>query len=305
MIQTVLGPIDARELGVTSAHEHLSVDLGRIRGDASSTFSYSELVMSEMLRLRNAGVQSVIEVSCIDMGRNVRALERISKESGLNIVCATGFYLEVYHPQWLRDASVAQIEEVFRREFQEGIEDTGIKPGVIGEVAGEKTQITPSETKVMKAAAHVALEVGCAVTTHCQLGQMAPEQAELLSSEGMNLDKVVLGHLDLANDIDYYKRVLNTGVNIGFDTCGKVAYLSDEIRADNLATLVELGYAGQIVLSTDISKQSYMYANGGYGYTDVVDRIVPMIRERGVSEEAIYQMLVANPARIFDIEGGL
>lgn len=305
MIQTVLGPIDARDLGVTSAHEHLSVDLGRIRGDASSTFSYSELVMSEMLRLRNAGVQSVIEVSCIDMGRNVRALERISKESGLNIVCATGFYLEVYHPQWLHDASVAQIEEVFRREFREGIDDTEIKPGVIGEVAGEKTQITPSEAKVMKAAAHVAHEVGCAVTTHCQLGQMAPEQAELLSSEGMNLEKVVLGHLDLANDIDYYKRVLDTGVNIGFDTCGKVAYLSDEIRADNLATLVDLGYAGQIVLSTDVSKQSYMYANGGYGYTDVVDRIVPMIRERGVSEEAIYQMLVANPARIFDIKGGL
>ncbi len=302
MIHTVTGKIPASELGVTMAHEHLSVNLSGVRHDEDSIFSYSPLVLDELRRLKEAGVKSVVEVSCIDMGRNAEDLRRYSEKIGLNIICSTGFYLECFHPAWLKDAPVSKIEDVFRREFEDGIDGIGIKPGVIGEVAGEKTQITPSEQKVMKAAAHVASERGCAVTTHCQLGQQAPEQAELLISNGMKPEKVILGHMDLANDIEYYQKVLSYGVNIGFDTCGKVRYLADEVRADNLAKLVSLGYAGQIVLSTDISRKSYMHANGGYGYTDVMDRIVPMLKERSVSEAAINTMLIDNPARIFDIE---
>ena len=305
MIQTVLGPIESSKLGVTMAHEHLSVDLGSVRGDEDSVFSDSPLVRSEMERLRSSGVNSVVEVSCIDMGRNVRALADLSRASGLNIICSTGFYLEKYHPSWLKDAPVEKIEEVFRREFSEGIDGTGIKPGVIGEVAGEKTQITDAETKVMIAAAHVACEVGCAVTTHCQLGCMALKEADLLLGNGVSLQKVVLGHLDLANDLDYYRRVLARGVSIGFDTCGKVAYLADEQRARNLVTLAREGYAGQIVLSTDVSRQSYMHGKGGFGYTAVMDRVLPMAREFGLAERDVRTMLVENPARIFDIEGGL
>jgi phosphotriesterase-related protein len=302
MIQTVRGKIPASELGITMAHEHLSVNLAGVRHDEDSIFGYSPLVLEELRRLRDAGAKSVIEVSCNDMGRNVLDLKRYSEELGINIVCSTGFYLEVFHPAWLKDAPVEKIEQVFADEFENGIGDTGIKPGVIGEIAGEKTQITPSERKVMKAAAHVASKVGCAVTTHCQLGQMAPEQAKLLTDNGMKPEKIILGHLDLANDMDYYQRVLSLGVNIGFDTCGKVRYLADEVRADNLAKLVSLGYEKQIVLSTDISRKSYMHANGGYGYTDALERIVPMLLERGVSQKSINAMLIDNPARIFDIE---
>ncbi len=304
MIQTVLGPIEASQLGRTMAHEHLSVDLGSVRGDEDSVFTASDLVFGEMSRLSAVGVQSVVEVSCIDMGRDVRALELISRESGLNVICSTGFYLEKYHPAWLADAPVSRIEESMRAEFEQGIDGTGIKPGVIGEVAGEKEVITPSETKVLTAAAHVGAEVGCAVTTHCQLGRMALEQAALLTGEGMRAEKVVLGHLDLANDLDYYRKVLALGVNIGFDTCGKTAYLSDEDRAKNLVALAAEGYAGQIVLSTDISRKSYMHALGGNGYTAVMDRVLPMAYELGLSQEDADTMLRFNPARIFDIDGG-
>lgn len=305
MIQTVLGPIEATDLGVTMAHEHLSVDLGGVRGDADSVFTASDLVFSEMDRLRASGVCSVVEVSCIDMGRDVRALQEISRRSGLNVICSTGFYLEKYHPAWLADAPVERIEEVLEGEFANGIDGTDVRPGVIGEIAGEKTLITDSERRVMIASAHVAARVGCAVTTHCQLGCMALEQADLLVGEGADPSKVVLGHLDLADDLDYYRRVLALGVNIGFDTCGKVAYLADERRAENLAVLASEGYAGQIVLSTDISRQSYMHGKGGYGYTAVMDRVLPMARERGLDEGSIRMMLVDNPARIFDIRGGL
>lgn len=302
MIQTVTGPIDASELGVTMAHEHLSVDLSGVRDDEDSVFGYSSLVMGELERLKAAGANSVVEVSCIGMGRDVEELVRMSKESGLNIVCSTGFYLESYHPAWLKNMSVDEVEDLMTTELLNGIEGTDIRAGVIGEIAGEKCEITDSERKVMIAAAHASSKTGCAVTTHCQLGRMAVEQASLLLSEGVSPRKVVLGHLDLANDIEYYKRVLGMGVNIGFDTCGKVKYLADETRADNLARLVDLGYAGQIVLSADVSRKSYMSAEGGYGYSGVLERMIPMLRERGVDEKEILAMLIDNSARIFDIE---
>lgn len=305
MIQTVLGPMEAPGLGVTMAHEHLSVDLGSVRGDEDSSFTYSDLVVSEALRLKESGVRSVVEVSCIDMGRNVRALQEISRASGLNVICSTGFYLEQYHPAWLADASIEKIEEVLERELTEGIDDTGVLAGVIGEIAGEKTHITDSERRVMIASAHVAARVGCAVTTHCQLGCMALEQADLLIGSGMRPEKIVLGHLDLADNLDYYRRVLATGVSIGFDTCGKTAYLADERRAENLVALAGEGYSSQIVLSTDISRQSYMHAKGGFGYTAVMNRVLPMARGLGLSDKDEHTMLVDNPARIFDIEGGL
>jgi len=301
MIQTVLGPIKASALGKTMAHEHLSLDLGSVRGDEDSTFTISDLVLSEMECLKAAGIDSVIEVSCIGMGRNVSALAEISRKSGLNIVCSTGFYLEKYHPAWLADAPLSKVEEVMRQEFREGIDRTGIKPGVIGEIAGEKDAITDAEKKVMVASAHIATEVGCAVTTHCQLGCMAPEQAELLLGAGMDPSKIVLGHLDLANDLDYYRRVLSYGVNIGFDTCGKSAYLSDEVRAGNIVKLASEGYASQVVLSTDISRQSYMHGKGGLGYAAVMERVLPIARSMGLKQADADKMLIDNPARIFDI----
>lgn len=303
MIQTVRGPIDASDLGVTMCHEHFAVDLAGVRQDADSAFGDSELVRSEIGIARETGVKSFIEVSCADIGRDPRALRDIAEALDINIVCSTGFYLDVYHPDWVRKASVEELEAFFMREFDEGIDGTGIKPGVIGEVAGEQDMLTPSERRVMTASGRVAARVGCAVTTHCQMGGMAFEQADILQSEGMRAEKIVLGHLDLADDMDYYERILSTGVNIGFDTCGKVAYLSDERRVANLIELVKRGYAGQIVLSTDISRKSYMTRNGGFGYARVMNFVVPALRAAGVERADIDRMLIGNPARVFDIAG--
>lgn len=301
MIQTVLGPIAPEELGVTMCHEHLSVNLSGVRGDPDSVFTDSPLIRDEVMQAKKAGVNSFIEVSCNDMGRDPLALQALSKACGIHIVCATGFYLDCYHPDWVRNGSISDIEALFVRDLTQGIGDTGIKAGVIGEVAGEETCITDSERKVLTAAARAGASCGCAVTTHCQLGRMGLEQSALLRENGMASKKIVLGHLDLANDMDYYKAVLDTGVNIGFDTCGKIAYLADEVRADNLCRLLELGYGDQIMLSQDISRKSYLTAGGKFGYLAVMDRMVPLLRERGVDQATLDRLLITNPARVFDI----
>lgn len=303
VVQTVRGLIPAADLGVTLAHEHLVVDLGRIRGDEDATFGDSELVRSEVAAARDVGVRSIVEVSCCDMGRDPEALRAISEACDVNIVCSTGFYHEVYHPAWVETATVADVRDFFLKEFEEGVADTGIRPGVIGEVAGEADDIPGSELTVMKAAAQAATCVGCAVTTHCQLGRMALEQADVLLGEGIEPGRVVLGHLDLANDMDYYRSVLATGVNIAFDTFGKEAYLADTARVDNLVKLIDEGYAGQLLLSNDVSRKSYMRARGGHGYAGVMEHAVPALLARGDYEAAVHQMLVENPARVFTIGG--
>ena len=229
-------------------------------------------------------------------------LRQISRECGIQIIASTGFYLEAYHSESVRSGTIGEICDIFCRDILEGIDGTDIRAGIIGEVAGGEKELAPSEEKVLKAAAAAGVKTGCAVTTHCQLGQLGLEQSALLQGQGIDPDKVILGHIDLSDDRAYQKAILDTGVNIAYDTVGKTAYLSDEKRADNLMWLLEKGYEDHILLSQDISRRSYMVRYGKYdGYTTVMKRFVPLLRERGVSQETLDKMLIHNPARILDM----
>ena len=302
MINTVKGRIDAGAVGVTMCHEHLALDLSPVRKDTDSVFDDSVLIESEVDLMKALGVKSVIEVTCNDMGRNVRMLRQISRECGIQIIASTGFYLEAYHPESVRSGTIGEICDIFCRDILEGIDGTDIRAGIIGEVAGGEKELATSEDKVLIAAAAAGVKTGCAVTTHCQLGQLGLEQSALLQGQGIDPDKVILGHIDLSDDRAYQKAILDTGVNIAYDTVGKTAYLSDEKRADHLMWLLEKGDEDHILLSQDISRRSYMVRYGKYdGYTTVMKRFVPLLRERGVSQETLDKMLIHNPARILDM----
>lgn len=299
MIQTVNGPVRPEELGITMIHEHLALDLSPVRGDDDSNFDDEELIVSEIQKAKEYGVQSFVEVTCRDMGRDPERLKRLESRCGVHIVAATGYYLEPYHLESVKNGRVEELAEQFCRDILEGMDGTGIKAGIIGEVASGELEMAPSEEKVLIAAAMAGKKTGCAVTTHCQMGKLALEQSALLGKYGMNPAKIILGHLDLANDRRYYEEVLRTGVNIGFDTIGKTAYLSDEQRADNLMWLIDRGYEDRIVLSQDISRKSYLSAGGKYsGYMAVMKDFIPMLEARGLKEETKRKLLVENPARI-------
>jgi len=302
MIQTVKGLIEAKDLGITMCHEHLALNLTRVRGSGDSDFNCEALIIEEVKQMMEYGVQTVVEVTCNDMGRDAKQLVRISEACDLNIVCATGFYLWQYHPEYILPGDVEVICDIICRDIQEGIDGTEVKAGVIGEVASSQNEIAPSERKVLSAAARASVHTGLAVTTHCQLGTMALEQSSLLQSEGMDPNKIILGHLDLANDRAYCCKVLETGVNIGFDTIGKTSYLPDEARADNLMFLLDCGFEDHIVLSQDISRKSYLAVNKTYsGYMSVMKDFVPLLKKRGIQQKTLDKLLIKNPARILDI----
>lgn len=301
MIQTVKGLIDPKQMGVTMSHEHLCLDLSRVRKNDDSTYGYSNIVIDEIKKAKTLGVNTFIEVTCNDMGRDVQQLVRLSDECDIHIIAATGFYLDEYHSEVVRKSTPEELAEIFIHDLTVGIDHTSIKAGVIGEVASSE-EMTESEHKVLMASAIAAKKVGCAITTHCQLGKLGKEQAKIFIDMGMNPEKVVLGHVDLSNDLDYMCSLLNLGFNIAFDTIGKTSYLSDDKRAENLKYLLDQGYINQIVLSQDISRKSYFSVSGKYdGYTTVLKKFIPKLLELGVKKDYIEKMLVSNPQRIFNI----
>lgn len=302
MIQTVNGEIEPTELGITMSHEHLCIDLSRIRKNHDSTFGYEPVVINEIMQAKAYNVKTFVEVSSHDMGRNPIALQKLSKECDIHIIAATGCYLDEYHSDAIKAMSIDDIATMFITDLTKGMDGTSIKAGVIGEVASSEI-MSASEQKVLRGAARAANSVGCAITTHCQMGKLGNEQADIFLQEHVRADKVILGHIDLSDDIDYMVELMEKGFNIGFDTIGKEQYLTDTKRAKNIVCLINKGYGDKLVLSQDISRTSYFHTTQGcLGYCSVMEKFIPMLRELGVQERKITNMLVDNPQRIFNIK---
>ncbi len=299
MIRTVLGDIERAQLGLTLAHEHFIIDLDRIRKDGVSRIDTPEEVIPEIRLMMEDGIQAAVEVSTIDLGRDVEKLRTISLATGLHIVASTGYYLSPFHPAQLAEQTAEEIAGVYESELVDGIGQTGIKAGVIAEIASSPECFVGQEKKILMAAGIASRRTGAAVSTHT--GRFtALETIETLLDQGMDPGKVILGHQDLIDDRAYHLSLLKYGINIAFDTCGKSAYMPDETRAENILALIREGYGDRLVLSNDVSRRTYFTSAGGPGYVAVMRSVVPLLRQRGATEEEIRKLLVDNPARILD-----
>ena len=301
MIRTVLGDIKKEELGKTLAHEHFILDLDWVRKDGVSFINDVDEVVPEIEKAMAQGIEAAFEVSTIDMKRDVNKLKEISEKTGLKIVCSTGFYLSEYHPEWMDKATKEEIAEIYIKELIEGIEASDVKAGLIAEIASSPKQFVGNEKKILEAAGIASKKTGFAVSTHT--GRInAIETIETLLNEGVDPDKIIIGHQDLIDDSDYHLSLLKYGVNIAFDTCGKVAYMPDETRALNAKKLVEAGYEDHLVLSNDVSRHTYFTSFGKDGYLAVMGSVVPLMRQYGIEESIINKFLRDNPARIVNNE---
>lgn len=299
MIRTVLGDINKNELGKTMCHEHFIINLDKVRHDGISMIETVDEVCPEIEMMMDLGVEAAIEVTTIDLDRDVLKLKEICEKTGLKMVCSTGYYLSQFHPEWLDKATVEEIAEVYIKDLQEGIDGTDIKAGIIAEIASSPKEFVGHEKKILQAAGLAASKVGCAVSTHT--GRFtAIETIETLLSYGMNPDKIILGHQDLIDDSEYHLSLLKYGINIAFDTCGKVNYMKDEIRAANMMKIIRAGYGDHIMVSDDVSRRTYFVSHGGVGYLAAYKTVLPLLKEYGATEEDIFKITTANPARILD-----
>jgi phosphotriesterase-related protein len=284
--------------GYTFMHEHIFVDLSGVKENPDCRLDCFADTVEEMKRLARQGVRNIVEVTNIGMGRNVEYMERVARESGMNLIYSTGFYKEPFYPEYVKEKTEDELAAIMIGDIVNGMDGTGIKASVIGEIGSSKNVIKPTEEKVFRAAAKAHLETGKVITTHTTLGTMGLEQIRLLKEMGVDVNRVIIGHVDLSSDLEYILRLIDSGVYVEFDTIGKNNYVPDETRADILAEIAGRGLDERVVLSLDITRKSHLFIHGGIGYTYLINHFLPMLKERGVRDQAIENMLRWNPQRI-------
>ena len=299
MINCVNGEINSNKLGNTLCHEHIIIDLSKVRNDNDSKLDNIDDMIYELLLAKKLGVNSILEMTNIGMGRDVLKLKEISSKTSINIVASTGFYTIPYYPSYVYIKSIDELAKIMISEIEVGIDNTNIKAGVIGEIGTSFNKIEPIELKIFNAAFIAHKKTGIPIFTHAEIGTMGYEQAIYLKNLGMNMDKLVISHMDLVSDYSTLKKIVDTGANIGFDTIGKESYVSNSKKVEMIKLLIRDGYEDKILLSQDITRLSYLSKNNSFGYTEVFIKFIPLLLENGIEEIVIKKFIVTNIKRIF------
>lgn len=304
-IQTVLGPIEPADLGVTLMHEHTLVDAwewgGRLGYD--STVDDEELLVEELAFYRDAGGSALVDVTPIGLRRDPSGMRRLAQATGLHIIMGCGWYRERVYPAYIHELSTNALAEMLVKELEEGVEG-GIRPGIIGEIGTERFHVTPAEEKVFRAAARAQRATGATVTTHTtHFGDLAHEQMDILMEEGVPPERIVIGHLGERRGVKGELAIAERGVYVEVDHVGRPASAGTQPewrRARNVAELVQAGYLDRVLISMDICANSLLRWNGGHGFDYLLTTFVPLLRKEGLTDEQIHIILVDNPIRVLD-----
>jgi phosphotriesterase-related protein len=315
-LNTVLGPCNAADLGVTLMHEHLVIGWPGWDADvAAPAFNRKDtikLCVDHMQELKALGMRTLLDPCPIDLGRDVELAAEVAQATGVRIICATGLYKEesgatpYFKFRGQFTDVIKEMAEGFIKEIEVGIGATGIKAGVI-KIATGAHQITPYEEKVIRAAARAHKATGAPITTHTEDGTMGCEQLDLFASEGVDLKRVIIGHSCGSADLKYHTDMLDRGAYLGFDRFGLDFLHPDRLRKAALIGLLGIGCENQIVLSHDtvwcwrgrsLPVPESQLTN--WRPTHVFKNIVPALRDAGVTKEKIDAMLIHNPRRYFE-----
>ena len=338
-VMTVTGPVAAADLGVTLMHEHILNDctcwwhapktperqhlaskfvcieiLGELRQDPfvnkhNITLDDEPLAIEELGDFKRAGGQTVVEPTCRGIGRDPRALKRISQASGLNIVMGAGYYLASSHPDVVAKMSAEQIADEIVAEAVDGVDGTDIRIGLIGEI-GVSADFTSAEEKSLRGAAQAHVRTGLPLMVHLpgwyRLGHRV---LDVVAEEGANLRHTVLCHMNPSHDdLAYQGELAARGAFIEYDMIGmdffyadqQVQCPSDEEAARAIARLVETGHADRILLSHDVFLKMMLTRYGGNGYAYILRHFLPRLKRHGLDDQLLHRLMRDNPRSVFE-----
>jgi phosphotriesterase-related protein len=299
-IITVVGPITPEEMGVAHTHEHLVLDAFDHYGSYDYVIDDEEMVVRELGEFTRRGGKTICDCTVDEIGRNPQALVRISKAAGIHILMGCGWYREFGYPKLVEERTGSELADLLVGEIERGVGDTGIRAGFIGEIGTGRRFVRPAEERVFRAAALAQARTGIAISTHTtRWGSLALEQIAMLREFGADLSKVIIGHLGDRREVRHLLAIAGKGVYVEVDNIGYLDYQPEWIRADNVAALVKEGFGHRVLLSQDIPTMRALKYHGGRGYGYLLEVFVPMLRERGLKEEDVHKLLVANPAAAF------
>ncbi|NQW22883.1 MAG: hypothetical protein HQ475_05500 [SAR202 cluster bacterium] len=312
-INTVLGPVDTADLGFTLSHEHLATNAAGILRTFPELIDRPGIIEEAKATLKEAydeGLRTIIDVSTIDLGRDVEMMKEVSQATGVTIIAATGNHLAVPRP--FIDLKPEVIANLYVREIEVGIEGTGVKAGII-KVASDAGGVTEAQEIVLRAAGQASVRTGIPISTHTwSPDRVGDQQVRILKEEGVDMNLVYVGHSNDDDNMEYLLGLLDQGVWIGLDRFpgGRRANtLLWEARTALAKKLIDAGRGDRIMLSHDhsvpkarhgaaVQKERYEYNPDGYNF--ITRNVLPRLKELGVSDADINQVMVENPRRFFE-----
>lgn len=305
-VETVLGRIDAESLGFTLSHEHVLVAMGEDNHHYPWMFDWERTKANIIRELREAklgGLDTIIDLTTPDLGRDVEFVRDVASVTGVNIVVATGIWRDVPRSFWER--SLDRIADIFVREIELGIGETGIKAGVI-KVANDAEGVTPEGERVLRGAARALKRTGCPISTHHWApAEVGRRQVDIFRDEGAPMDRICIGHSADTTDIAYLESLLEAGVYLSMDRYPGANGRPDwRQRNETVKALIDRGWAHRLMLGHDyapaaVSARHRDDGNGGdvtrYLFLSTV--ALPALRGDVVRDDVIDLMMREVPRR--------
>jgi phosphotriesterase-related protein len=321
-VNTARGAIDTADLGVTLMHEHVFVLSPEILQNYPEIWGEEARREADAIRrlneLKSRGVDSIVDLTVIGLGRYIPRIARIAAATELNIVVATGVYTYNDLPMHFHFAGPGTVldgpepmTELFVRDIEEGIAGTGVKAAIL-KCATDEPGVTAGVERVLRAVAKAHRRTGVPISTHTHAAtRRGLEQQRIFAEEGVDLSRVVIGHSGDTADIGYLSELIGNGSYIGMDRFGADTFLPFEDRVNTVVRMCERGHADKMVLSHDAScfidwlpEELVPVALPNWHFLHIHNDVLPALRERGVTDDQIHTMLVDNPRRIFETRGG-
>ncbi|OWF40208.1 phosphotriesterase-related protein-like [Mizuhopecten yessoensis] len=337
-IQTVLGLIEPSEAGVTMAHEHLKMEFHSMysphpdskiqdKKDDDITMEnlwwirqhpYSsvrnlylndveEAVTAEMEYYKSNGGGTIVDVTTMGIERDIKFLQKVSQETGVNVVSGSGFYVESTRPETV-GMTVEEMANVMTADISSGCDSTSIKCGCIGEI-GCSWPLGASEKRAVQASGVVQQDLGCPVIFHPGRHQDAPfELVRIYQEAGGRVDKLIMSHLDRTiSDVDLLIEFARLGCYCEFDLFGienshyqfaeDLDMPNDAERIRRIKSLVYAGFEDRVTIAHDIHTKIRLMKYGGHGFSHILLNILPKMQQRGISKAIAYKMVADNPQR--------
>ena len=273
--------------------------------------------IARLNELKSRGVDSIVDLTVIGLGRYIPRIARIAAATDINIVVATGVYTYNDVPMYFHFTGPGgalgdgePMVDMFVRDIEHGIADTGVKAAIL-KCATDEPGVTPGVERVLRAVAKAHRHTGVPISTHTHAAtRRGLEQQQIFTDEGVDLTRVVIGHSGDTTDMDYLEELIGNGSYIGMDRFGADAYLPFEDRVNTVARMCERGHADKMVLSHDAScfidwlpEELVPVVLPNWHYLHIHNDVIPALKDRGVTDEQLTTMLVGNPRKIFESQG--
>jgi phosphotriesterase-related protein len=312
-VETASGPIDVEALGTTLMHEHVFVLTPEMQQNYDMGWEEENRIADAIKRLdelKAAGVDTIVDLTVVGLGRYIPRIQRIAAATDLRIVVATGLYTYNDVPHYFDLRSPDDMADLFVRDITEGIAGTGVKAAIL-KCATDEPGVTPGVEKVLRAVARAHRRTGVPISTHTHAAtERGLEQQRIFADEGVDLRRVVIGHSGDTTDLDYLEKLMDAGSYLGMDRFGVDVYLPFEQRVETVAELCRRGRADRLVLSHDASCHIDWFNSAQvaqflprWHYLHISQDVLPALREKGVTDTQIDQMLVVNPRTILSTSG--